>query len=132
MPIIEKDNRPVHLLGIGHLDDIINMIKMGIDTFDCVVPTRHARTGKLYVSCNKLQVTSNNFIDIFQAKYKDDLNPVADDCLCYTCANFSRAYLHHLFKQRELLDYRLATIHNLFFIENYFKKIRDLIEKDLL
>src|SRR3989338_2849013 len=122
IPIIKNDSRPIHLLGIGHLDDIIDMVKMGIDTFDCVVPTRHARTGKLYHGALSIERKTQELIDIFQSKYKNDLSPLDTNCQCYTCQTFSRAYLHHLFKQRELLGYRLATIHNLFFIEKYFEK----------
>lgn len=119
--VIKEDTRPRHLLGVGEFDDILNAVKMGIDTMDCVIPTRHARMGKMYPE-----------IDIFQRKYKSDLKPVDENCECYTCKNFSRAYLHHLFKQRELLGYRLASFHNLTFMEKLFKKIRSDIELGLI
>lgn len=133
--VIGDDVRPRHLLGIGEIDDIIDSIKMGIDTMDCVIPTRHARMGKLYESLKSIKskvYKVENFvqIDIFKNKYKGDLSPIDENCQCYTCRHFSSAYLHHLFKQRELLGYRLATIHNLYFMERLFEKIRTLIESD--
>ncbi len=126
MPMIQKDARPRHLLGVGDFDDIVDMVKMGVDTFDCVTPTRHARMGKL------INDQKNGEIDIFKSKYKDDLKPIDEKCQCYTCQNFTRAYLHHLFKQRELLGYRLATLHNLFVMEKFMKRIREAIELDSL
>jgi len=117
LDVIDSDSRPRHLLGIGHIDDIVDMVKMGVDTFNCVTPTRDARVGKLYIK--------NGILDVMLTKYKADLSPIDPMCGCYTCKTFTRSYLHHLFKQRELLAYRLATIHNLFFMEEYFKKIRE-------
>lgn len=130
MKIIKDDLRPRHLLGVGEFDDIIDAVKMGVDTMDCVIPTRYARMGKLYIafSDQRLAFSSGN-IDILKSNFKNDLKPVDETCSCYTCQNFSRAYLHHLFKQRELLAYRLATIHNLFFMERFFEKIRGQIDK---
>jgi len=107
------------------------MIKMGVDTFDCVVPTRQARLGRLYVQKfenGKMKFENYNMIDIYKTIFKRDLKPIDERCECYTCKNFSKAYLHHLFKQRELLAYRLATIHNLYFIEKLFERIRRNIE----
>lgn len=131
MEVIGDDKRPIHLLGVGEIDDVLDGIKMGIDMMDCVIPTRHARMGKLYqVQSSKLKVKSWEEVDIFKSKYRDDLRPIDENCECYTCQNFTRAYLHHLFKQRELLAYRLATIHNLYFFEQLFKKIRELIKND--
>jgi len=79
-----------------------------------------------------MKYNTQEIIDIFASKYKNDLGAIDKKCQCYTCQNFSRAYLHHLFKQRELLGYRLATIHNLFHIEKYFEKIRELIQANLI
>ena len=138
MDCIKSDIRPRHLLGIGHLDDIIAMVKMGIDTFDCVVPTRDARMGKLYVnsinSQKSMQFLSSphTILDITKIQYKADVSPVDALCECYTCTHFTRAYLHHLCKQHELLFYRLATIHNLYFMEDFFSKLRTLIEENRL
>ncbi|OGK21907.1 hypothetical protein A3C23_01000 [Candidatus Roizmanbacteria bacterium RIFCSPHIGHO2_02_FULL_37_13b] len=121
MDVINNDKRPCHLLGVGQLDDIVDAVKQGIDTFDCVIPTRHARMGKLYRAAQEV-------IDIYDAEYKYDLNPIDEDCQCYTCQNYSRAYLRHLFKARELTAYRLATIHNLTVIECFMEDIREKIE----
>lgn len=131
MDVIHTDPRPIHALGIGHIDDIIDMVKMGVDTFDCVTPTRDARVGKLYKSLHDTHTAlhETETIDIVKTQYKSDMLSIDEKCQCYTCQNFSRAYLHHLFKQRELLAYRLATIHNLYFMEDFFKEIRKKIEE---
>lgn len=126
---LQDDVRPRHLLGVGGIDDILDLVKLGIDTFDCVLPTRHARNGTLYAN----DPSAKNFLlDIQHSRYKTDLSPIDSECTCYTCVNYSRAYVHHLFKQRELLAYRLATIHNLVFIENLFAKLRNDIAHDIL
>lgn len=142
MEVIEKDKRPRHLLGVGQIDDIFDTILMGVDMMDCVIPTRHARMGKLYQDKKLLKIkdkkqiskisNENLLIDMMKSKYKDDLRPVDEECGCYTCANFTRSYLHHLFKQKELLVYRLATIHNLYFMEKLFEKIREGIASDII
>ncbi len=119
---LPKD-RPVHLLGVGQLDDIVDLVKYGIDTFDCVEPTRLARMGTVYQKGSKE-------IDVNKAIYKKDLSPVDQNCECYTCKNFTKSYLHHLFKQREILGYTLATIHNLTIMEKLFAKIRQMIRED--
>lgn len=120
---LSNDPRPRHLLGIGEFDDIADLVKTGIDTFDCVLPTRHARNGTLYQK-------NSAHLDILKSVFKADLGPIEETCDCYTCKNFSRAYIHHLFKQRELLAYRLATIHNLVFMEKLFEQIRHDIQND--
>lgn len=126
---IKDDFRPRHLLGVGGIDDILDLVKLGIDTFDCVLPTRHARNGTLYSN----DPNSKNFLlDIQHAHFKTDFSSIDSECACFTCKNFSRAYVHHLFKQRELLAYRLATIHNLTFIESLFAKLRNDIAHDIL
>jgi queuine tRNA-ribosyltransferase len=138
-PYLPKD-RPVHLLGVGQFDDILDLIEYGIDTFDCVEPTRLARMGKIYINSkfksqkSKLQfkIQKNESIDILKTRYKNDLSKVDDNCNCYVCKNFTKSYLHHLFKQRELLGYTLATYHNLFIVERFFEKIRERIEKNML
>lgn len=132
MNVIWDDTRPRHLLGIGHIDDILDMVKMGIDTFDCVTPTRDARVGRLYTVGRNVGNERQDIVEIADNVYRAELTPVDDKCSCYTCANFTRAYLHHLFIQRELLSYRLATIHNLTFIENLFTDIRKQIEEGKL
>ncbi len=135
---LPKD-RPVHLLGVGQIDDILDLVKYGIDTFDCVEPTRLARMGIIYqlkiknlkLKINKL-VSPIEEIDINRSIYKYNLESVDDNCNCYVCKNFSKSYLHHLFKQRELLAYTLATYHNLYVMEKVFQLIRKMIEKDMI
>ncbi|HLD26647.1 MAG TPA: tRNA guanosine(34) transglycosylase Tgt [Patescibacteria group bacterium] len=124
MDELGDDPRPRHLLGIGEFDDVMDAVVMGIDTMDCVIPTRHARMGRFYVVQSP---ESYGEVDILKQVYKKDFAPIDEICECYTCHHFTRAYLHHLFKQRELLAYRLATIHNLFFMEQLFENIRESI-----
>lgn len=112
-------NKPRHLLGVGEIDDIFALVERGIDTFDCVQPTRLARMGHLY--------TGKTVIDIAKSRYAMDFEPIDKHCVCYTCSHFTRAYVHHLFHVRELLAYRLATIHNLFFIHRLVDEIRESI-----
>ena len=140
---LPKD-RPVHLLGVGQIDDIVDLVKYGIDTFDCVEPTRLARMGMIYQIFNfqfsifnknsKFKIRNENFgeIDINKSIYKNDLNPIVTNCQCYTCLNFTRSYLHHLFKQREILGYTLATFHNLWVMEKLFEGIRKAIGNDFI
>lgn len=109
-------NKPRHLLGVGEIDDIFVLIEQGMDTFDCVQPTRLARMGKLYAKPFD--------IDIMKKEYEKDVRSIDTSCSCYTCRNFSRGYLHHLFRVRELLGYRLATIHNIHFITALVSDIR--------
>ena len=108
--------RPRHLLGIGEPDDLFACVARGIDLFDCVAPTRLGRHGVLY--------TADGRLNIRNAGYAADRQPIAVDCPCYTCRQFSRAYLRHLFVAEELLAYRLATIHNLHFVLDLMRGIR--------
>ena len=129
---LPKD-RPVHLLGVGQLDDIVDLVKYGVDTFDCVEPTRLARMGTLYkISSIESQILNNkkDEIDITRTVYKNNLEKVDEDCRCYVCSNFTKSYLHHLFKQREILGYTLATYHNLWVMERLFEKIREMVVSD--
>jgi len=146
---LPKD-RPVHLLGVGQIDDIVDLVKYGIDTFDCVEPTRLARMGRIYkinkARCQNFlapvgtlplqgnpksqKISSTHFeydFDILKSVYKADLSPVDEGCNCYVCKNITKSYLHHLFKQREILGYTLATYHNLWVMERLFDKIREMI-----
>lgn len=137
-PYLPED-KPVHLLGIGHIDDIYDLVVSGIDSFDCVEPTRLGRIGVIY-SASLLHVgdrhayplQKNQKREITKGIYKNDLSPVDEDCSCYVCKNFTKAYLHHLFKQRELLGYTLATYHNLWVMEQFMEMIRQQIANDLL
>lgn len=123
-------NKPVHLLGVGRIDDIVDLITYGIDTFDCVEPTRIARTGHIYQIKNEKNLKKYlRTIDIKKNIYKDSKEKVDPFCPCYICKNFTKAYLHHLFKEKEITAYILATYHNLFLMEQLFKKIRKTIKK---
>lgn len=118
------DNKPVHLLGIGQLDDIADLVRYGIDTFDCVEPTRLARNGIVYTKAGKKDIR----IDLTKSRYFADKNTIQKNCRCYTCQNFSLSFLHHLFKERELLGYYLVSYHNLHFFAEFFKDLRKQIE----
>ncbi len=123
------DNRPIHLLGIGGIDDIFRAVEQGIDTFDCVSPTREARRGALYITPKAGGRIKNKFrINIRPLSLIKDSSPIDKYCLCSTCKNYSRAYLHHLFKSNELTYFRLASIHNLHFMLNMMEKIRQSIK----
>ena len=116
--------RPVHLLGIGDPIDIWNFVEQGIDTFDCVSPTRLARHGAALTKGINKKINLKNTI------YKENMNPIDDECSCYTCKNFTLAYLHHLFFSKELLALQLLTYHNIFFMNNLMKTIRKAIRED--
>lgn len=134
-PYLPKD-KPVHLLGVGHVDDIIDLVKHGIDTFDCVEPTRVARMGTVYQLGPMLAHLSGTYegyeIDMQKSSYKADLGPLDAHCHCYVCQHYSKAYMHHLFKQREILGYTLASYHNLSVMEQLMREVRLLVEKDAL
>ncbi|MEK7120596.1 MAG: tRNA guanosine(34) transglycosylase Tgt [Patescibacteria group bacterium] len=116
------ENKPRHLLGIGEPEDIFKGVENGIDTFDCVAPTRTARNGSLY--------TREGRINISNAKYREDFTPIDKDCGCYTCKNYTKSYLSHLFRAKEILANTLASIHNLYFIVHLLKDIRESILND--
>ncbi|MGA0851563.1 MAG: tRNA guanosine(34) transglycosylase Tgt [Candidatus Nanopelagicaceae bacterium] len=109
-------NKPRHLLGIGEPADLFAGVENGADTFDCVAPTREARTSAVYSPDGRFNVSNGS--------YKRDFNPIDIECKCYTCANYSRAYLNHLFRAKEILGSTLATIHNLHFIVNLVDRMR--------
>ena len=113
------DEKPRHLLGIGTSEDISEMVRRGIDTFDCVAPTREARNGLLY--------TADGRLSIGKVAEREQYSPIDAGCACYTCTTSTRAYLHHLWRQKELSYYRLATIHNLFFMNARVSEIREKI-----
>lgn len=112
-------DKPRYLMGIGYLADILEAVERGVDFFDCVLPTRNARNGSLF--------TSRGSIAIKNQKYARDERPLDEDCRCYTCRNFSRAYLRHLFERGEISSAVLNTIHNLYFYLDFFRKIRQSI-----
>jgi queuine tRNA-ribosyltransferase len=100
-------NKPRYLMGVGLPEDILESIELGVDMFDCVIPTRNARNGTVFTSNGKLIIKS--------ARSKSDKKPIDDNCTCYTCKNFSRAYIRHLFNSNEILGLHLATLHNVHF-----------------
>ncbi|HEV7423725.1 MAG TPA: tRNA guanosine(34) transglycosylase Tgt [Candidatus Paceibacterota bacterium] len=119
---ILPQDKPRHLLGIGEPEDLFMGVENGVDLFDCVAPTRNARNGSLY--------TTHGKINIMNAKYREDFSKVEEDCTCYLCENFTASYLAHLFHGKEMLAATLASIHNLYFIVNLVKKIRQSILDD--
>lgn len=120
-------DKPKHLLGVGEVDDIFALVEHGFDTFDCVQPTRLGRMGHVYDK-ESIHVDEERFTyDILKQQWKSDTSPLGKGCICYTCRHFSRAYIHHLFKVKELLGYRLVTIHNVHFIQSLVACIRDAI-----
>lgn len=124
----ELDDRPRHLLGIGEVDDVFECVERGIDTFDCVFPTRVARRGGLFISPKSGGRPDNRFrVNIKSAKFKDDGAPVDPGCRCPTCRMYSKAYLRHLYLANELSYFRLASLHNLHFMEQLMQEIRESI-----
>jgi queuine tRNA-ribosyltransferase/7-cyano-7-deazaguanine tRNA-ribosyltransferase len=122
------DSWPRHALGIGEVVDFFLCIEKGVDMFDCVAPTRRARNGSLYISPENGGKFKNKFVlNIGNSEFMYDSKPIEPGCGCYTCQNFSKSYLRHLFIARELLYFRLASIHNLYFMVNLVKKIRQSI-----
>jgi queuine tRNA-ribosyltransferase len=115
-------DKPRYLMGIGYLADILEAVERGVDFFDCVLPTRNARNGSLF--------TSRGSMAIKNQKYARDERPLDEDCRCYTCRNFSRAYLRHLFERGEISSAVLNTIHNLYFYLDFFRKIRQSISSN--
>jgi len=142
VPLLPVD-KPRHLLGIGDVAGILAAVERGIDTFDCVMPTRNARAGTVLLRRGELTATGRGGpgrsgvnagfrLNLLNAGYSDDLLPVDPSCDCYTCANYSRAYLRHLFKAGEQLAQQLATIHNLRFMARLMADIRQAIDEGSL
>jgi len=135
-PKIERDNilekvtpflpeeKTRYLMGVGYPDDILSAVIMGVDLFDCVLPTRNARTGTVFTTQGELTIRN--------AAYKEDFTPLDPECTCYTCRNFSRSYLRHLFNAGEILGPRLATLHSLHFFITLMESIRNAIRGDYL
>ncbi len=121
VPLV-PENKPRYLMGVGSPVELLEAIESGIDIFDSAFPTRNARHQSL--------MTSKGNIDIARSKFALDFNPVDENCGCYTCKNYTRAYLHHLFKESELLALRLASIHNLYYIQSLVKGAREAILED--
>jgi len=121
LPHLPTD-KPRYLMGVGKPEDLIEGVRRGIDMFDCVIPTRNARTGFLY--------THQGIVRIRNSQHSDDIRPIDEQCGCYTCRNYSRAYLRHLDKCGEILGSRLNTIHNLYYFQDLMARIRKAIEND--
>ncbi|MBQ0711862.1 MAG: tRNA guanosine(34) transglycosylase Tgt [Porticoccus sp.] len=124
LPPKMPQNKPRYLMGVGKPQDILEAVRRGIDMFDCVMPTRNARNGHLF--------TSTGVIKIRNAVHRHDTGPLDVNCDCYTCQNFSRAYLHHVEKCGEILSSQLNTIHNLRYYQNLMSDIRQAIEEHRL
>ena len=117
-PRLPQD-KPRYLMGVGTPEDLVFAVGQGIDMFDCVMPTRNARNGWLF--------TRHGDVKIKNAQYKTDLKPLDETCACHTCRNFSRAYLHHLHRAREILGARLNTYHNLYYYQTLMRELREAI-----
>jgi queuine tRNA-ribosyltransferase len=115
-------NKPKYLMGLGTPEDLVEGVGLGADMFDCVIPTRNARNGMLF--------TRRGRIIIKKAEYADDPGPVDQDCACYTCRHYSRAYLRHLYLSRELLSYRLNTLHNIHYFLELMRSLQDAVAQD--
>jgi len=118
VPLLPAD-KPRHLLGVGSPEDIFEGVARGVDIFDCVLPTRIARNGAVFTRTGRLNTRN--------ARYADDPAPIEEECNCYACRRFSRAYLRHLIMSKEILGIRLATLHNLHFMLNLLREIREAI-----
>ena len=113
------EEKPRYLMGCGTPENLIESVENGVDLFDCVLPTRNGRNGTVFTSKGKLTITNRCF--------QEDFNPLDDECSCYTCRNYTRAYLRHLFMAREILGMKLASLHNVAFYINLMKKMRESI-----
>jgi queuine tRNA-ribosyltransferase len=111
---------PRYLMGVGTPLDIVNAVCNGVDMFDCVMPTRNARNGWIFTRAGTIRLRN--------ARYRDDVRPLDEECTCYTCGNFSRAYLHHLQRANEILGAHLNTVHNLHFYHQLMGELRQAIE----
>ena len=115
-------NKPTYLMGVGTPSNIIESVDRGIDFFDCVLPARNGRHGHVYTNAGKL--------NLWNAKYQLDDRPISEECGCPTCRNFSRAYIRHLLKAKEMLGMRLCVIHNLYFYNHMMEEIRQALDED--
>ena len=113
--------KPCYLMGVGKPSDIIGAVARGVDMFDCVIPTRSGRNGQAF--------TKDGTINICNQQYRDDFGPLQEDCLCYSCQNFTRSYIHHLVKSKEILASVLMTWHNLHYFQDLMSRIRSYINQ---
>ena len=120
VPFLPKD-KPTYLMGVGTPANILESVERGVDFFDCVYPTRNGRHGHLY--------TNHGKINLFNAKYELDPRPIEEGCQCPTCRRYSRAYVRHLLKAKEMLGMRMCVLHNLYFYNTMMTEIRDSLDK---
>jgi queuine tRNA-ribosyltransferase len=126
------EDKAKHLLGIGAVEDIFNYVELGMDTFDCVLPTRLARQGFVFIRPESGGNEENKFrYQIARSKFKESLDSLDQNCDCYVCKNFSQGYLHHLYKAKEILFNTLVTYHNLYFFKRMMDEIRASIEEGM-
>lgn len=118
-PFMPTD-RPRYLMGVGTIENILEGVARGVDFFDCVMPSRNARHGNI--------CTWRGVINLMNLKYETDSRPIDEDCDCFVCQNYSRGYIRHLLKAREMLGYRLAVTHNIYFYNNFMEKIRESLD----
>lgn len=116
------EKKPRYVMGVGRPEDLVEMTGFGADMFDCVMPTRNARNGQLF--------TASGTLNINNSRFRKDTRAVEPGCTCYTCTNYSRAYLHHLYRNRELLSYRLNTIHNIHYYTTLMRELREAVKED--
>jgi queuine tRNA-ribosyltransferase len=121
VPCLPQD-KPIYLMGVGLPSNILEAVSRGVDFFDCVLPARNGRHGHVF--------TNEGKINLFNLQFELDSKPIEKDCNCSTCRNYSRAYIRHLFKAKEMLAMRLCVIHNLHFYNNLMQEIRDAIDGD--
>lgn len=114
-------NKPTYLMGVGTPENILEAVDRGIDFFDCVLPARNGRHGHVYTNHGKM--------NLFNQKYEKDMSPISEECQCPTCQKYSRAYIRHLLKAKEMLGMRLCVIHNLYYFNNLMTEIRDALDK---
>jgi len=114
-------NKPTYLMGVGTPENILEAVERGIDFFDCVLPARNGRHGHVYTNQGKL--------NLFNQKHEKDMSPIAEDCECPTCKQYSRAYIRHLLKAKEMLGMRLCVMHNLYYFNNLMTEIREALDK---
>lgn len=115
-------NKPTYLMGVGTPENILEAVDRGIDFFDCVLPARNGRHGHVYTNQGKL--------NLFNKKYEKDKTPIASDCQCPACKRYSKAYIRHLLKAKEMLGMRLCVLHNLYYFNHLMIEIRDALDKD--
>jgi queuine tRNA-ribosyltransferase len=120
LPLL-PESLPRYIMGVGAPEDLVELVCLGADMFDCVIPTRNARNGQLFVTTGTLNIRNT--------QYRNDKRPVESGCVCYTCKNYSRAYLRHLFMAKEILAHRLNTIHNIHYFMTLMNQMREAIRE---